>query len=565
MSNTDGKQEDALRLIEDGNVLEDSGRLDEALLQYEMAISMAPRLARAHLNRGNVLLAKNDGEGAVAAYTTALTHNPGYAAAHFNLGNAYLQLNQSQAALGSYDAAILLKPDFVDAEVARGIALDDIGELDLAAASARRVLELKPGYTEAYSNLLFSHNYRLDQPAAVLLEDAKNYGQLAKTLAQPFKEWPNDLNPERCLRVGFVSNDLRNHPVGYFFEAVATALKRNFSGRLELFAYAGRSNSDAATARIRSCCHSWHPTEGATDEQLARKIREDKIDILVDLSGHTAGNRLPMFAWKPAPVQVSWLGYFATTGVEAIDYLIADHYTLPAIEEINFTEKIWHLPETRLCFTPPDEQVEVSPLPASVRGVFTFGCFNNLTKMNDDVVTLWSRVLSAIPGSRLYLKAKQLTEISVREKVLTRFAVHGIESTRLTLQGQSSRADYLKAYQNVDIALDPFPFPGGTTTVESLWMGVPVLTLPGNSFLSRQGAGLLANAGLPEWIATGKDDYVARTVAHAANLDGLALLRGRLRAQVLTSPIFDAARFAGHLQNALRCMWKKWAGTAPIL
>ena len=552
-----------MRLIEDGNVLEDSGRLDAALRQYEMAISMAPGLARAHLNRGNVLLAKNDGAGAVAAYTTALTHNPGYAAAHFNLGNAYLQLNRSQAALASYDAAILLKPDFVDAEVARGIALDDIGELDLAAASARRVLELKPGYTEAYSNLLFSHNYRLDQPAAVLLEDAKNYGQLAKTLAQPFKEWPNDLNPERCLRVGFVSNDLRNHPVGYFFEAVATALKRNFSGRLELFAYAGRSNSDAATARIRSCCHSWHPTEGATDEQLAGKIREDKIDILVDLSGHTAGNRLPMFAWKPAPVQVSWLGYFATTGVEAIDYLIADRYTLPAVEEINFTEKIWHLPETRLCFTPPDDEVDVSPLPAAMARGITFGCFNNLTKMNEDVVTLWSRVLSAIPGSRLYLKAKQLTESSVQEKVLNRFAARGIDSARLRLEGQSSRADYLKSYQAVDIALDPFPFPGGTTTVEALWMGVPVLTLPGERFLSRQGAGLLANAGLPDWIATGKDDYVARAIAHAANLEGLALLRGRLRAQVLASPIFDAARFAGHLQEAFRSMWKKWAGTTP--
>lgn len=564
MSDNDGKLKDALRLIEDGNVLEDSGRLDAALRQYEMAIRMAPGLARAHLNRGNVLLAKNDGESAVAAYATALTHDPGYAAAHFNLGNAYLQLNRSQAALASYDAAILLKPDFVDAEVARGVALDDIGECDMAAASARRVLELNPGYTEAYSNLLFSHNYRLDQPAAVLLEDAKNYGRLVKTLAQPFAEWPNDPNPERCLRVGFVSNDLRNHPVGYFFDAVAAALKRNFSGRLKIFAYPGRSESDATSARIRSCCQGWHSTAGASDEQLARNIREDRIDILVDLSGHTAGNRLPMFAWKPAPVQVSWLGYFATTGVEAIDYLLADHCTLPVIEEINFTEKIWHLPETRLCFTPPDAHVEIGPLPASITGSITFGCFNNLTKMNEEVVTLWSRVLSAIPNSRLYLKAKQLTESSIQEKVLNRFAAQGIESARLTLEGQSSRVDYLKSYQGVDIALDPFPFPGGTTTVEALWMGVPVLTLPGDRFLSRQGAGLLLNAGLPEWIATGKEDYVARAVAHAADLDGLALLRGRLRAQVLTSPIFDPERFAGHLHDALRCMWKEWAGNARI-
>lgn len=554
----DQSARDAFRLVNDGNVFEDQGRLDEAMQCYEAAIRIAPTLGRAHLNRGNVLLAKNDGEGAVEAYLTALADNPEYASAHFNLGNAYLHLNHSKAALSAYNAALALKPDFVDAEVARGIALDDLGELAMSAASSRRVLELKPDYTQAHSNLLFSHNYRADRPASLLLEDASAYGKLVGQLARPHKVWTNDPNPERCLRVGFVSDDLRKHPVGYFLEAVVAALAAKCSDRVELFAYPGRLALDVVSQRIKAHCRGWHPTVGASDEALARKIREDGIDILVDLSGHTAGNRLPMFAWKPAPVQVSWLGYFATTGVSAIDYLIADHWTAPVTEEVNFTEKLWRLPETRLCFTAPEERVDVGPLPARGAGHITFGCFNNLTKMNASVVALWSRVLLAVPHSQLYLKAKQLTESSIRDNVLQRFSVHGIGANRLMMEGQTSRADYLKAYQRVDIGLDPFPFPGGTTTVEALWMGVPVLTLSSDRFLSRQGVGLLMNAGLSEWIAADADDYVARAVSHASNSNQLALLRSTLRRDILASPIFNAPRFAEHFEYALRCMWRKW-------
>jgi predicted O-linked N-acetylglucosamine transferase (SPINDLY family) len=297
---------------------------------------------------------------------------------------------------------------------------------------------------------------------------------------------------------------------------------------------------------------------GLSDENLAQQIREDGIDILIDLSGHTAHNRLPMFAWKPAPIQVSWLGYFATTGVTAIDYLIADPWTLPESEEANFTENIWRLPETRLCFTPPDVDMEITPLPALSNGHLTFACFNNLTKMNDTVVALWARILAAVPTSRLFLKSKQLREASVRQSVVDRFAAHGIDSERLILEGLSPRAEYLATYQRVDIALDPFPYTGGTTSVEALWMGVPVLTLAGECFLSRQGVGLLMNAGLPEWIAADADDYVARAVSHASDLQRLAALRNGLRQQVLASPVFDAQRFAHHFETALRGMWKKW-------
>ncbi|HXA47994.1 MAG TPA: hypothetical protein VNW52_10220 [Burkholderiaceae bacterium] len=290
------------------------------------------------------------------------------------------------------------------------------------------------------------------------------------------------------------------------------------------------------------------------------------MDVLIDLSGHTAHNRLPVFAWKPAPVQVTWLGYFATTGVESIDYLIADPWTLPTSKESQFTEEIWRLPETRLCFTAPEADVKVSSLPATSSGVITFGCFNNLSKMNDAVVAVWAAILRAVPDSRLFLKSGQLSDISNHPQLIERFSIHGIDAERLILRGQSSRLDYLVAYHDVDLALDPFPYTGGTTTAEALWMGIPVLTLAGDNFLARQGVGLVMNAGLPDWIATDTDDYVNKAVQHAGNLRRLATLRSGLRKQVMDSPLFDAPRFATHFEAALREMWTRWCvqKNAPI-
>lgn len=557
-SKADTAGQDALDLIDHGNDHEDAGRIAEAMQHYEAAIRLAPNLARAHLNRGNVLLTMGDVEGALAACATALVHDPKYAAAHFNMGNAYLRQSRREAALTAYNSAIELKPDFVDAEVARGNVLDDLGQLDDAEESYRRALKLNPEYVEAYSNLLFSHNYRANLPASALLSEAQRYGEVVARRARSCGGGLNVPNVSRCLRVGFVSGDLRYHPVGHFLEGVLAALAQHAAGRLEFFAYSSSFGNDEVSERIKAHCHGWHLVAGVSDENLVQRIRDDGIDLLIDLSGHTAHNRLPVFAWKPAPLQLSWLGYFATTGIAEIDYLIADAWTLPENEESNFTEKIWRLPETRLCFTPPSGNVKVGPLPALSNGHVVFACFNNLSKMNDAVVELWARILNAVPGSRMFLKALQLAEASVRQSVVERFAIYGIGVERLILEGFSSRTEYLATYQRVDIGLDPFPYTGATTTVEALWMGVPVLTLAGKSFLARQGVGLLMNAGLPEWIASDPDDYVARAVSHATDLQGLALLRNGLRQQVLISPIFDAPRFARYFESALRGMWEKW-------
>jgi protein O-GlcNAc transferase len=575
-----------------GTVLKELCRHEEAIESYRRALALAPDRLDVRYNMGLSLQTLGHLQEAVACYLSflqvqqdhydaqislaaalrdlgrcqealvrfaqAITLQPANPSAHVHRGVTLAMLGETRAALDSYQEALRLQPDNADAQLSKGIALKDLGDIPAALTSIRRALEIQPDYTLAHNNLLFILNYLGEVPGERLLADARCFGEVASRLARPFVEWSNPPEPQRLLRVGLVSGDLGQHPVGYFLEGVLRQLAAQAGDRLAFFAYSQRLDEDASSQRLRTCCQSWVKTTGLSDEALAQRIRDDGIDILIDLAGHTASNRLAMFAWKPAPVQLSWLGYFATTGLPAMDYFLADPWTLPPGQEPFFTEHVWRLPETRLCFTAPEADVEVNALPALEHGHVTFGCFNNLSKMNDAVVQLWARVLQAVPGSRLLLKYRQLEDASVRQHTCERFAVHGIAHERLVFQGQSSREDYLAAYHQVDIALDPFPFPGGTTTVEALWMGVPVLTLQGERFLARQGVGLLMNAGLPQWVAADADDYVARAVAHTSDLQALATLRSRLRQQVLASPIYDAERFAQHFEAALRGMWEQW-------
>jgi len=575
-----------------GTVLKEQGDFEGAVASYRQALKISPGAPELHSNLGNALKELGQFDAAIASFRRALEINPGLAVVHYNLGNALQCVGKSHAAAESFRSATRIDPANADAHCNLGNALYDIGLLHDALACYRRVLELDAGHVLAHnnlgvvlkdlgqseaalasyrealridpdcgmaqSNLLFSLNYRAEQDAATMLAEARRYGDLVARQARPFTSWRNSPDPDRRLRVGFVSGDLRNHAVGHFVEGVLAALASNAASQVEIFGYPTHFIADAVTARIKASCSGWHSAVALSDEKLARRVRDDGIDVLIDLSGHTEHNRLSMFAWKPAPVQATWVGYLATTGVAAIDYVIADAWTLPESQEASFVERIWRLPESYLCFTPPIAPTQVTPLPALTHGHITFGSFNNLTKINDDVVALWARVLRAVPDSRLFLKAKQFEGALVRQDIAERFAVHGIDAGRLILTSFVPMAEYLAPYQKVDIALDPFPYPGITTTVESLWMGVPVLTLAGTTFLSRQGTGLLMNAGLPEWIAADADDYVARAVARAGDREGLAALRSGLREQALSSPIFDAPRFAGHLAAALRGMWQAW-------
>lgn len=547
-----------------GKSLKALGRLDDAVASYRQALAISQNFSLAHSNLGNALKDLGQLHSAVASYRRALEIQPGYAEAHSNLGNALKDLGQLDGAVASYRRALEIQPDYAEAYCNLGNALKDLGRLDDAVASYRRALAIKPDFTEVRSNLLFTHNYLPDQPAGTWLAEARDFGDLVARRARPYTGWRNTAEPDRCLRVGWVSGDFRHHPVGHFVEGLLAALAAGAAGRLELFAYPNHFRSDAVTERIKACCQGWHSALGLSDQRLAERIHDDGVDILIDLSGHSENNRLPMFAWKPAPLQLTWLGYMGTTGVAAVDYLLADAWALPATEEAHFTEKIWRLPETFLCLTPPGIDVPAAAPPASANGFVTFGSFNNLSKVNDAVVALWARVLAAVPDSRLFLKTNQLNEASVRQGIAAQFARHGIRPQRLILEGTvAQRAEHLMTYQRVDISLDPFPHPGITTSAESLWMGVPVLTLGEGGFMARQGIGLMMNAGLADWVAADADDYVAKAVWHASDLPRLAALRQRLRRTMPAAPIFDAVRFARHFETALRGMWKKWCVSRP--
>ena len=536
-----------------GNLQLDRAQTDKAIVSFQRALELKPDFFEAHNGLGNALRNVGQFDAAAASFRHALAVRPNLAEAHSNLGNTQKDLGQLDEAIASYKRALALKPNLAEAHSSLARTLVDRGQLAAAIASYRQALEIKPDFAEAHSNLLQSMYAIDDETPAYCLDDARRYGlQAAKKATLRQRSWP-DLKQPEPLRIGLVSDDLRNHPVGYFLEGLLSEID---PARLELFAYPCSRKEDELSARLRPYFSAWTPLQDKSDEAAARRIRTDGIHVLLDLSGHTGHNRLPLFAWKPAPVQASWLGYFATTGIAEMDYLLGDPHVTPKEEEGHFTENIWRLPESYLCFTPPDVALEPGPLPALTEGRITFGCFNNLNKMNDAVLALWARVLQAVPGSRLLLKTKQLDDPATFAATRHRFAARGIAADRLLLEGAAPRAELLATYNRVDIALDPFPYPGGTTSVEGLWMGVPILTRRGDRFLSHIGESIAHNAGLADWIAIDDDDYVAKAVAHSTDPARLAALRAGLRRQVLASPLFNASRFARHFESALWGMWQ---------
>jgi protein O-GlcNAc transferase len=541
-----------------GNAYQTMGRHTEAMTCYEKAIALAPDMAEAHLSLGSLYQELGQLNAAEPRYLRAIELNPDLAQTHSNLGAILSLTRRYEEAMRCFARALALKADSADTLVNRSNVLKDTGRIEEAIAVLNRALELDPQCMVAHNNLLFNQHYLAQRPAKHMLGDARRFGAIASALANPYQRWDGSADPTRKLRIGFVSGDLLNHPVGHFLEGVLKALHTQAKERLEVVCYPTRLCNDALSQRLQDYVKEWTNAFGMSDEALASRIHNDRIDVLFDLSGHTGKNRLPMFAWKPAPVQVSWLGYFATTGLPAMDYFLADPWTMTAAEEAFFTEKVWRLPETRLCFTPPDAPVDVGPLPALSKGYVTFACFNNLSKITDKVLDTWAQILLRVPTSKLFIKSQLIGEAASRSKVIGWFTSRGITQDRLILEDYGSRQAYLEVHNQVDLALDPFPFPGGTTTAESLWMGVPVLTLEGEHFLARQGVGLLGNAGLADWIACDVSDYIEKAVAHASDLQALASLRCRLRQQVVTSPLFDAPRFARHFEAAIRDMWRVW-------
>jgi predicted O-linked N-acetylglucosamine transferase (SPINDLY family) len=550
--------DDAAAYATHGLVLIGLQRLAEAQDSLAHAIRLDPDSSDPHINLAYIHRQQGRLDEAAACYRTAIAIHPNLVAAHANLGVILLEQQTLRAAESSFRSALSLAANHGGALLGLASVLVKLGALDEAEAVTRRLIRLEPDNVQAYDILLFMLNYRNTHYSPEALELAVRYGKVAARKADKrhsYTVWRCDPSPER-LRIGLVSADLYNHPVGYFLEGLLRELDTN---RVEVFVYANRPEyrNDTMSARLRSHCAGWRSIHGASDAAAAATIHADGIHILIDLAGHTGDTRLPVFAYKPAPVQAAWLGYFATTGVAEIDYLIGDPNVCPPEEEGHFTETVWRLPETYLCFTPPDVDVATNTLPALENAGVTFGCFNNIGKLNDSVVATWCQILQRVPNSRLLLKARQLGDPAVCEQLRKRFSAHGISDEQLILEGPTPRKDYLQSYQRVDIVLDPFPYPGGTTTMEALWMSVPVLTLRGNRMLSHAGENILRNVGLPDWIATDTADYVAKAVSFAADIKSLSALRGHLRAQALASPMFDAPRFARHFEEALWGMWQQ--------
>lgn len=537
-----------------GNALRKQARPAEAEIHLRRALVCRPDFADAHYNLASALRELGRPDEAVASFQQALTFKPRFLEAQLNLGLTYSEQGLLNEAESSYRAVQAIDPDLSEVHNNLGGVFRQQGRFFDAEASYRQALTLKPDDTEVCSNLLFNHCCNANTSVSYYLEEAHQYGLLLERITGTrFSTWLCPSVPSR-LRVGLVSGDLRNHAVGHWLECLVSHID---PARIELIAYPTNPFFDDLSARVAPFFSAWKPLVELDNEAAAKLIHGDGIHVLIDASGHTAGNLLPVFAWKPAPIQVSWLGYFASTGVTEIDYLLGDSLVTPEVEAAHFTEKIWRLPESYLCFTPPGLALEVGPLPALAAGHVTFGCFNNLSKMGDAVVALWAKVLLAVPNARLFLKTRQLNDPDFCASIRRRFAACGIPAERLILEGSAPRFELLAAYQRVDMALDPFPYPGGTTSVEAIWMGVPLLTRRGDRFLSHVGECIAHNAGLKDWVAADDDDYVAKAAHFAGNLTQLAALRAQLRQQALASPLFDAPRFARNFEAALWGMWQQ--------
>ena len=530
------------------------GAAEAAAGCFRSVLALQPGHVSACNALGSILTLSGQPDEGIACFRRAVASAPDGADSHYNLGNALASQGHLDQAIRSLRRSIALRPD-ADASNTLGNALRDCGRVEAACAAYDEALRLRPDDFALRSNRLLIENYRVGRTREAMRGMARAFGALAAArVPHPLGDWhPGPASGP--VRVGLVSGDLRNHPVGYFLEGL---LSRADPERVAFLAFPTQTGEDELTARIKPRFAAWRPLAGLDDEAAARSIQAAGVQVLLDLSGHTAGNRLPVFAWRPAPVQAAWLGYFATTGMAEIDYVVTDPQVSPPGSSGEWVERTWPLPEIYYCFTPPALAIEVSPLPALTGGPVTFGCFNALAKINDPVIATWARLLHAVPNSRLMLKAAALGDDAVRSALRARFARHGITGDRLLLERASSRAEYLRAYHRVDVALDPFPFPGGTTSFEALWMGVPVLTRTGDRFLSRVGETIMRNSDLADWLAEDEDDYVARAVRMTSDLDRLAQLRCGLRARVLASPLFDADRFVRHFEGAMSGMWAQW-------
>jgi predicted O-linked N-acetylglucosamine transferase (SPINDLY family) len=544
--------------------LRDRGSLAGSVAHYHCAMALDPRSVDALVELSGVLEALERPEGAALASSRALRVDPHSAMAHATLAAARVLQRRYDEAVACCRSALALDPDCWLAHFHLGYALAGNGEAAEAISSYRKAAELRPDRPAAQSALLFLMPYAPGYDAPAVGAEARAWARRhAALLAGEVRPHPNDRDPERRLRVGFISPDLYEHPISLFLEP----LLRNFDRqRVEVFCYSSVRSPDPVTERLRAQTDVWRDVLHASDAELAEIIREDRIDLAVDLTMHASGGRPLLFARKPAPVQICWLAYVGTTGLAAMDYRITDpHLEPPGLDAGWSTEAPLVLPDTYWCYAPwqpardPGPLPDVGPLPAASSGRVTFGAQHSIQKVNDGVVSLWARVLRAVEGSRLVMFAPE----GARARLLGVFERCGVEPARLDFLALRGRREYLSAYGRMDVGLDTFPVSGATTSLDAFWMGVPVVTLAGQTPPGRAGVSIATNLGLPELIAGSEDEYVRASVELTRDLGKLADLRAGLRGRMEASPLMDAEKYARDVERAYRSAWKNWCAGTP--
>lgn len=541
-----------------GVALRESGNPEQSIFAFERATRLNPWhgeatdcLAHAHLSLGNL-------RQAAEVFEKALVLQPAKAETQSNLGSVYQAMGRLSEAEACYRKAVELKPELSIADNL-GSVLVAQGRFDEAIAVYRQGLDRQPTNARLFSNLLLSLNYVPQLPQAEVFREHQNFNTVF-ALAPRFTHFSNSRDPDRRLKIGYVSPDFREHSVAYFIEPVLEGHDR--SG-VEVYGYCTVPRPDEVTRRLEAACDRWVNISSRSIEQAVETIRRDGIDILVDLAGHTANGTLALFARRPAPVAVSYLGYPNTTGLDSIDWRIVDWIVDPEAQDCFYTEKLMRLPGCFLCYKPLVDAPAVSDLPALERGGVTFGSFNNLSKINDYVVGLWSDVVKAVPGSRLLVKNPSLVDEKTRLRYREKFYAQGLSEDKVELIGRTpTRSEHLALYGRIDIALDTFPYNGTTTTCEALWMGVPVITLIGEAHAGRVGKSLLTSARLEYAVAETWEEFVLRAAALAGDLDRLSEIRASLRLGVLASPLCDFHTFSRNLDNAYRGIWRQWCESA---
>jgi protein O-GlcNAc transferase len=535
-------------------------RFPEAADAYARAVQYQPQFTEAINNLGVALARMNRVEEAVEQFRRAAAQRPGWAEPYISMGNLFVNLDRLDAAADAFRQAVRSEPRRVESHELLGGVLARLGRLEEARPLFLETVRLQPRAAGAHSNFLLALNYDPTIESSVLLAEHRWFDRLHGQGLSPVAPHANSRDPKRRLRIGYVTPDFRRHAVAWFMLPV---LEAHDAAQFEVFAYVQQTENDGITQRMRSFCAGWHPTIGRPDQQVVEQIRADRIDILVDLAGHTGGNRVSVFAHRPAPVQITYLGYPTTTGLAAMDYLLTDEVLDPPAETNWHSEELVRLPETWCCFVATENAPPVVEPPCLKNGYITFGWLHKLAKLNAPMLDVWANVLRAVPDSRL-LVFRNTMDKSVRERLVREFSARGIDSARLNFHaGQYKEGFHLSVYELIDISLDSLPWSGHATTCESLWMGVPMVTIRGQRHAGRMSASILHSQGLDELIAEDPGQYIKITSALANDREKLKRLRQALRPRMQASKLCDGKIFTQNLEAIYRQLWRRWCESDP--